>query len=126
MKGLLSETIVHWHNLVDNPNDLPDEQLPPMWYEVMIASNFLPEDENKFPWVITEALYEPKEKKWYVAIRPADAPFIEDPYKFDPNEKLCYKEPVGKIVLWADLSEDYVFALQEEGKNMFVEEILNE
>lgn len=110
MKSLLKESPIHWHNLVENPNDLPSIDTPPMWFTVFIGDDFDPIDTERFTWCISMAVYVPKEKKWYTFIYDVDDSELEDPFTFHPEWKMKMVEPSGKVMMWADPSYDYAMA----------------
>ena len=98
------ESIIQWHNLRNNPDDLPDPKLPPLWYIVMI-------DDGEI-YCVSTALYIPNQKKWLIAA-PKDA--IDNNFNDPEGYPLYYRKPVNPVTMWAEYPNCAEFAKEPVG-----------
>ena len=115
--GLHNVSTLEWHNLLENPKDLPVLNMP-LPYLCMIA--FPEEIENPHEvtgFGITECLYIPELDEWFSFIDETvdpqnpnyEEPINEEAYKKEIlNRKFMYKKPAGTVIMWCDPGSSYM------------------
>lgn len=99
MYKLLSESTIHWHNLVKDPEDLPRFQLPLNYLCVLACEGDYTSDGTD-GFCITTALYIPKTKQWMTLITFDDSMPLKD-------RRWHYRKPFGDVIMWASVHNDY-------------------